>query len=76
LEQQIVQQVGIGLLALMVGISGWVLPYKWNPLKFKSIFSPFFSEKINKAIPKVLGTILTAGGMAILIATAIIGKFK
>lgn len=28
MDQQIAQQVGIGILALAVGVSGWVLPFR------------------------------------------------
>jgi uncharacterized membrane protein SirB2 len=34
------------------------------------------SEKVNRIIPKVIGTILTLSGFAILIGTAIVGKFE
>jgi len=76
MDQQIAQQVGIGSLALVVGISGWVLPFRWNLLRLRRSYARLVSEKVNQVIPKVVGTILAILGAAILIGTAVVGKFS
>ena len=35
MDQQIAQQIGMGTLALVVGVLGWVLPFRWNFLRLK-----------------------------------------
>ncbi|HEX5057081.1 MAG TPA: hypothetical protein VFX02_11360 [Gammaproteobacteria bacterium] len=76
MEDQIIQQFGIGILLLVVGISGWLLPYKWNVLRLRRTFAQLVSEDTNMIIPKIVGTLLILGGLAILLVTFILGKFQ
>ncbi|MBN1345855.1 MAG: hypothetical protein JXQ73_24405 [Phycisphaerae bacterium] len=74
MDEQIGQQLGAGALSLVVGLSGWLLPYKWNLLRLRRGFASLFSEKVNNAIPKVVGSLLILAGVAILVGTAVVGK--
>jgi hypothetical protein len=76
MDQQIAQQLGIGALALAAGASGWLLPYEWNLLRLRRGLQSLVSERVNRVIPKVVGSILALIGMAILIGTAVVGKFS
>jgi len=76
MDQQIVEQLGIGFLCLVGAITAWLLPYRWNPFKLKRLVGQFLSPEINQIVPKVIGSLLAVGGFAILVATAVIGKFK
>jgi hypothetical protein len=76
MDQQIAQQLGIGALCLVGGIAAWVLPYRWNPFRLKRLFAGVLSDEANQVVPKILGTILTLAGAAILLGTLVVGKFK
>jgi hypothetical protein len=76
MDEQIAQQLGLGALALVVGLSGWILPYRWNLLRLRRGLDGLLSEGAREAVPKIIGTILAVVGIAILIGTAVVGKFK
>jgi hypothetical protein len=76
MDQQILQQVGIAVLAIAVGISGWLLPYEWNLLRLRRALKSLVPESVNRVIPKVVGTLLILVGVALLAGTAVFGKFK
>ena len=76
MDQQIAEQIGIGALCLAVGVSGWLLPYRWNLLRLRRGLDRLFSQSVNEAIPTVLGAVLILAGIGIVIGTTIIGKFK
>jgi hypothetical protein len=76
MDQQILQQVGIGGVALAIGVSGWLLPFRWNLLRLRRTYARFVSDNVNQMLPKIVGTILAVVGLAILIGTAVVGKFK
>jgi hypothetical protein len=76
MDQQIAGQLGIGALCLVVGASGWFLPYRWNLLRLRRGLDRLLSRNVNEAIPKVIGTILVLVGIGILVGTGMVGKFK
>lgn len=76
MDQQIAQQVGIGVFAIIIGVSGWLLPFRWNLLRLRRALQGLVSESVNLAIPKVIGSVLILVGIAILAGTAIVGRFK
>jgi hypothetical protein len=76
MDQQIAQQLGIGALCLVVGVSGWLLPYRWNLLRLRRGLDLLLSENIREAVPKVIGAVLILAGVGIVAGTAIVGKFK
>ena len=53
----------LGTLGVLLGLSGWLLPYRWNLLRLKGRYARFFSEETNKKVPKALGTILIIFGL-------------
>jgi len=75
MDEKIAEQVGFGVLAIVVGLSGWLLPFKWNVLRLRRRWATLVSEPVNQAIPKVIGTILAVVGIGILIATFTVGTF-
>jgi len=76
MDEQIAQQLGLGAVCLIIGASGWLLPYRWNLLRLRRGLDALLSEGARQAVPKIIGTILAVAGCAILIGTAVIGKFK
>jgi hypothetical protein len=76
LDPQIAQQLGLGALAVLIGVSGWILPYRWNLLRLRRGLASLVSENVNNSIPKVVGSVLILAGIAVLIATAVVGKFE
>lgn len=76
MNPQITEQLGFGALAIALGISGWLLPYRWNLLRLHRSLAKLFSDHVNQAIPKVLGSICIVVGIALLGGTAIIGRFR
>jgi len=69
MDDRFLQQLGVGAVCLIVGISGWVLPYRWNLLRVKRAWGKYFSEETNRKIPKVVGTVLVVVGLVVLIGT-------
>ena len=76
MNEQIAQQLGIGVLAVALGLSGWLVPYRWNLLRLRRGLASLVPDRINQQIPKVIGSLLAVGGMTILFATATVGAFR
>jgi hypothetical protein len=76
MDEQIAQQLGIGVGCLLIGLSGWLLPFRWNLLRLRRRWASMISEETNKNIPKIVGSILILLGIVLLIATAVVGKFE
>lgn len=68
------KMLGIGALALVVGISGWLLPYRWNILRLKRCYAQMLSEKTNRMIPKIVGAVLVLVGLVTMIVALSISK--
>jgi len=68
----IAQQVALGLLAIVLGLSGWILPYRFSLLRLRWVFAAMVPERVSRAMPKVVGTVLVAAGVALL-AGALLG---
>lgn len=56
------QMLLMGLLAIAVGVSGWLVPYEWNVLRLRRRYAARVPESVNRALPKLVGTILTVLG--------------
>lgn len=67
-----VQQLLLGAAVLVVGLWGLLVPYEWNILRLKRSFARHVSDRTNRAIPKILGSILALAGVAILIVAGAI----
>lgn len=59
----------MGLGAIALGSLGWLLPYRWNPFRFKRFLAEKLSDKANQAVPKVIGSILILLGILLLIGS-------
>jgi len=57
----------IGVLAVAVGVSGWLLPYRYNLLRLKRLVSGFLSEEANRRVPKIVGSILIVVGLVLIV---------
>jgi hypothetical protein len=60
--------IAAGVIA--VGLSGWLLPYRWNILKLKRSLAKHMSERTNLIIAKSVGTVLILGGLFMVVLTA------
>ena len=76
MDGQIAQQVGMGLACIVLGLSGWLLPYRWNLLRFKRILRSVLPERVNLLVPKIFGTILIVIGVVVVIGTIVFGKLE
>jgi hypothetical protein len=76
MENPITEQYLIGAGCIVLGLLGWLLPYRWNILRFRRLFAKLLSESANMMVPKVIGGILILGGLLIVTATALHGKFE
>ncbi len=76
MDEQIATQLGTGVLCIVVGLSGWLVPYRWNILRLRRLFRDALPESQNRMVPKVIGTILIIVGAIVLIATAVIGRLE
>lgn len=76
MDKQILQQLGGGLLFVVLGLAAWLLPYRWNVFRLKRLYRDFVSERVNRLIPKMVGTILLLFGVLLLLATALVGKLQ
>lgn len=56
------QMLLMGLLAIAVGASGWLVPFEWNVLRLRRRYARLVPESVNRALPKVVGTVLAALG--------------
>ena len=70
------EQLAIAVMAIIVGLSGWLLPYRWNFLRLRRGIDRLFSENVNLLIPKVVGTILILVGTALVVVTVTVGSFE
>jgi hypothetical protein len=75
MDPEISRQLAIGAVTLVVGLSGWFLPYRWNLLRLRRGLDLLLPENARPVVPKVVGTVLVLIGMAILIGTAAVGSF-
>jgi hypothetical protein len=62
--------IASGVFAL--GLSGWLLPFRWNILKLRHPYNKYFSERGNMIFAKSFGSVLIFVG-AVMIAVTIGG---
>ena len=74
MTEQITNDYVGGGAAIVLGLSGWLLPYRWNLLRLRRGLDRLVSERINLMIPKIIGSILVVVGLIIVIATLFAGK--
>lgn len=74
MDEETAKQLGIGLLAIVVGTSGWLLPHKWNLLRVRRSLGRHLPEHVDRAIPKILGSLCILLGIIMLLGTAFLGK--
>jgi hypothetical protein len=72
----ITEQYITGAGCLLIGLSGWLLPYRWNLLRLRGLWARLVSEQINLKIPKVMGSLLIIIGLIVVIATMRDGVIK
>ncbi len=71
MDQQVMQQVGIGALALAIGVSGWVLPFRWNLLRLRRPYARLVSDGFNQVLPKIIGTIFAVAGALVMLGAVV-----
>jgi len=69
------KQYLIALGVFAVGLSGWLLPYKWNILKLKRSLAKHLSERANMMFAKAFGTVLILAGLVMFAVTVSGGDF-
>ncbi|MEZ4713247.1 MAG: hypothetical protein R3A44_39030 [Caldilineaceae bacterium] len=63
MEQQATFEIVTGIVLILVGLSGWLLPYEYNLLKPKRLYRNMLPEQINRLLPKILGSLFIIGGL-------------
>jgi len=69
------KQYLIALGVVAIGLSGWLLPYRWNILKLKRSLAKHLSERTNLIIAKAFGTVLIVVGLVMVAVTVNGGDF-
>jgi len=72
----ITKQYLIALAAIAVGLSGWLLPDKYNILKLKARYAKYVSESTNLKIARALGAVFVVVGVVMAIGTMMVGEIK
>ena len=72
----VTKQYLIALAAIAVGLSGWLLPDKYNILKLKARYAKYVSERTNILIARALGSVFILFGLLIAIGTMMVGEIK
>ena len=72
----VTKQYLIAFAAIAVGLSGWLLPDRYNILKLKARYARYVSESTNIKIARGLGVVFILFGVAIAIGTTMIGEIK
>lgn len=75
-SDQVTQQYLLAVVAVAVGVSGWVMPPKWNLLKLKARYAKSVSEATNLKIARAVGTMLIVAGVLIAVVTYQVGALK
>jgi hypothetical protein len=68
-SEELLKQLGLSVLSLAIGIAGWLLPHRWNPLRLRRGLGSLLPEKVDLLLPKIVGTLCIAAGLCFLIAT-------
>lgn len=76
MNDPIVQQYITGGGCILLGLGGWFLPYRWNLLRLRRGLAKMVSEKVNKIIPKVVGSLLIVIGLIVVIETMLVGRLE
>lgn len=69
MTEQITNDCVSGGICILLGLSGWLLPYRWNLLRLRRGLDRLVSERINLLVPKIIGSILVVVGLIIVVAT-------
>ena len=62
-------------LAVVVGMLGWILPYRWNPFRPKRFVEHFIPERFRPAVPKVISSLILLAGLVMLAGTLFLSTF-
>lgn len=75
-SDQVTQQYLISAAIIALGVSGWMLPLKWNLLKLRAPLGRSVSEQTNVKIARAVGAMLVVGGILVAIGTYQVGALK
>ncbi len=75
MDEQLEQLVGAGLLCIVLGVLGCVLPQRWNLFPLKRMFQLLLPEKASLLAARISGVLLVALGIA-LVTGAILRMFR
>jgi hypothetical protein len=64
------KQYLIALGVFAVGLSGWLLPYRWSLFKLRRPYDKWVSERANMIFAKVFGSLLMVVGVFMVVLTA------
>ena len=76
MDDPLSRQYLLGGCCVALGTLGWVLPYRWNPLRLGRLVSNLLPPSANLLVPKILGSVLILSGGLIVIGTATVGRFE
>ena len=72
----ITKQYLFAFAATALGLSGWLLPDKYNILKLKRAYAKHLSESQNIKFARMFGALLIAFGVVAAIVTVTIGAIE
>ena len=70
------KQYLLAAAAIALGLSGWLLPDKYNILRMKRAYAKHMKESDNIKIARIIGAVLIVFGVAIAIGTMMIGEIN
>lgn len=60
-----------GAFCILIGVLGWILPYRWNILRLRRPFSRLLPESANMVVPKIIGGAAILGGIVLILGAAL-----
>lgn len=67
MKGEAVKTLVTGVVFVIVGISGWLLPYRWNLLRLQRSIALMLSEEMDRRMPRILGTVMVFVGLGMVI---------
>ena len=69
-------QYAIAIVGIALGLSGVLLPEKYNPMKMKGDYAKHVSQSENMKLARIFGAVLLAAGLLVGFGTMAFGDLE